>query len=72
MLFTIRQLKTATYQVKDVEELRLPEDSKVICQVIIEIDALTDEYLKNSKDSLSLSEAIKRKYFTDFLVNKVN
>ncbi len=72
MLFTIKSLKTATYQVKDIEELSLPEDSKVIFQVIIEIDALTDEYLKKSKDYPSLSEAIKRKDFTDFLVNKVN
>ncbi|NEO53659.1 MAG: AIPR family protein [Okeania sp. SIO3B5] len=72
MLFTIRQLKTATYQVKDVEELSLPEDSKVIFKVIKEIDTWTDEYLNTSEDYPSLNKAIKRKDFTEFLVNKVN
>ena len=71
MLFTIKQLQTATYKVKDVEKLSLPHNSKVFFEVIKEIDAWTDEYLKNSDDSPSLNQAIKRQGFTEFLIHKV-
>ncbi|NES77387.1 MULTISPECIES: AIPR family protein [unclassified Okeania] len=71
MLFTIRQLQTATYKVKDVEKLSLPHNSKVFFEVIKKIDAWTDEYLKISSDYPYLNQAIKRQGFTEFLIDKV-